>query len=177
MEQGIIMELTGSSFTLRPWRWEDAESLVRHAGNPKVAANLGDAFPSPYTLADAHEWLEARATDAPPMALFTVDVEGQATGGIGVMLNEGPKRIAAELGYWLGEEFWGRGIVSEAVGLVKEYAFDTFHLRRLEARIFPWNHGSMRVLKKNGFEFETRLRHILLKGNEPVDMLLFSAIR
>ncbi len=171
------MKLPGSSFTLRPWRWEDAESLVAHADNPRVATNLGDLFPSPYTLADAHEWLRARAADSPPPAMFAIDVDGEAVGGIGVILNEGPKRIAAELGYWIGEDHWSRGIGSEAVRLVRDYAFETFELRRLEARVYPWNPTSMRVLKKNGFAFETRLRNIQLKGGVPVDMLLFALIR
>lgn len=177
MKRGTTMELAGTSFTLRPWRWEDARALVVHADNPNVAVNLGDLFPSPYTVADANEWLEARSNDTPPFAYFAIDIDGDAVGGIGVMLNDGPKRIAAELGYWVGEQFWGRGIVSEAVGLVTEYAFATFHLRRLEARVFSWNPRSMRVLKKNGFAFETRLRNIQLKGGEPADMVLFSVVR
>jgi RimJ/RimL family protein N-acetyltransferase len=171
------MKLTVSSFMLRPWRWEDAESLVAHADNPNVAANMGDLFPSPYTPANAEEWLTARVVDAPPVALFAIDVDGDAVGGIGVTLNQGPKRIFAELGYWVGEAYWGRGIGSEAVGLVKDYAFETFELRRLEARVFPWNPRSMRVLKKYGFAFETRLRNIQLKGGTPVDMLMYAAVR
>lgn len=171
------MDLSGSSFTLRPWRWGDAESLVVHADNPKVAANLTDVFPSPYTLANAHEWLEVRAVDSPPCAMFAIDIDDEAVGGIGVILNEGPKRIAAEVGYWIGEAYWGRGIGSEAVRLVRDYAFDAFALRRLEARVYPWNPTSMRVLKKNGFVFETRLRKIQLKNGVPVDMLLFAVVR
>ncbi len=171
------MELNASTFRLRPWRLNDAESLVAHADNPRIANNLGDAFPSPYTDADAREWLEARAKDEPPICAFAIDTDDAAVGGIGLMLNDGPKRIAAEMGYWLGESFWGRGIGTEAVRLMTQYAFDTFHLRRLEARVFPWNPGSMRVLKKNGFIFETRLRNIQLKGDEPVDMLLFAIVR
>jgi RimJ/RimL family protein N-acetyltransferase len=171
------MELKGSSFTLRPWRLDDAESLVTHADNPRVAQNLGDAFPSPYTLADAREWLEARALEEPPLAHLTIEVGGLAAGGIGVILNDGPKRISAELGYWVGEAHWGRGIGNEAVRLMTEYAFDTFGLRRLEARVYPWNPRSMRVLKRNGFVYETRLRNIQLKGGEPVDMLLFAVVR
>lgn len=171
------MEIAGSTFVLRPWRLDDAESLLAYANNARIAANLGDAFPHPYTEKDAEIWLKARVQDKEPFEHFAIDVDGAAVGGIGVITRQGPLRIAAAIGYWLGEPFWGKGIASEALALMTDYAFETFRLLRLEAKVFPWNAASARVLKKAGYRFDVRLRSAELHRGEPVDVLLYSQVR
>src|SRR5690606_7656580 len=112
-------QLTGA--LVRPWRWGDEASLVRHANNRKVWRNLLDTFPHPYTEADAREWLERRATPEAPVTNFAIEVDGEAAGGIGLRLGEDVARRSAEIGYWLGEAHWGRGIATEAVRALTDY--------------------------------------------------------
>lgn len=162
------MEIKLSKSTLRPWQPGDEESLVRHSNNRNVWRNLRDAFPHPYTLADAKHWLQI-ANPSTPITNFAIVVEGAAVGGIGLVLKDDVFRRSAEIGYWLGEEFWGRGIVTEAVRAVTDYAFATFDLCRVYAGVFEWNPGSMRVLEKAGYEFECRMRKSVTKDGETID--------
>ena len=171
------MELTGSTFRLRPWRVDDAASLIRHANHPQIAANLGEAFPHPYTDKDVDVWLTARAQDREPFNELAIEVDGEAVGAIGVTTRQGHLRIAAMIGYWLGESFWGRGIGTEALTLMTDYAFEAFGLRRIEAKVYPWNAASARVLKKAGYHFEVRLRNAELHRGQPVDVLLYAQVR
>ena len=106
------MQLVLKECTIRPWRLDDAESIARHANNRKVWLALRDAFPHPYTIQDAHEFLQ-QAISAQPPTLFCIEINGAAAGGIGIRLGQDVHRHTAEFGYWLAEEFWGRGIMTE----------------------------------------------------------------
>jgi [ribosomal protein S5]-alanine N-acetyltransferase len=170
------MELKLSKSTLRPWEPGDEESLVRHANNRKIWRNLRDAFPHPYTVADAKQWIEI-ASPTTPATNFAIVVEGAAAGGIGLVLKDDVFHRSAEIGYWLGEEFWGRGIVTEAVRAVTDYAFATFELCRVYAGVFEWNPASMRVLEKAGYEFECRMRTSVTKDGEIIDELIYAIVR
>src|SRR5437867_7861762 len=156
------MELKLDRFVIRGWRTGDEASLVRHANNRKIWINLRDRFPHPYTLADAEQWIQHASTVSPATSLAIV-VEGAAVGGIGLLLKDDIFRRSAEIGYWLGEEYWGRGIVTEAVRAVTEYAFANFDLCRIYAGVFEWNPASMRVLEKAGYEFEGRMKKSVTK--------------
>jgi len=170
----VVLELTNS--TLRMWMPGDEESLVRHADNRKIARNLRDAFPHPYTMADAQHWIQI-ANPGKPIRNFAIVVDGNAVGGIGLVLKDDVFRRSAEIGYWLGEEFWGRGIVTEAARAVTDYAFATFDLCRVFAGVFECNPASMRVLEKAGYEFECRLRKSVTKDGETMDELIYCVIR
>ncbi|MEK6322011.1 MAG: GNAT family N-acetyltransferase [Acidobacteriota bacterium] len=170
------MEFKLSKSTLRPWQLGDEESLVRHSNNRNVWRNLRDAFPHPYTLADAKHWLQI-ANPSTPITNFAIVVEGAAVGGIGLVLKDDVFRRSAEIGYWIGEEFWGRGIVTEAVREVTDYAFATFDLCRVYAGVFEWNPASMRVLEKAGYEFECRMRKSVTKDGETIDELIYTIVR
>jgi RimJ/RimL family protein N-acetyltransferase len=174
--RGASMEFVLSKSRLRPWLTGDEESLVLHANNRLVWRNLRDAFPHPYTIADARQWIQI-ANPSPPITNFAIIVEGAAVGGIGVVLKDDVFRRSAEIGYWLGEEFWGRGIVTEAVREVTEYAFTTFDLCRIYAGVFEWNPASMRVLEKAGYEFECRMRKSVTKDGETVDEFIYAVVR
>ncbi len=127
------MDIPLKTCTLRQWRASDLDALVRHANNIKVADNLRDQFPHPYTEEAGRMWLEVAHQHGPRWA---VDVAGEACGGIGLMLKEREERRTAEIGYWLGEALWGRGIMTEAVGAVTDWAFRTYpDLLRLEAEV------------------------------------------
>jgi ribosomal-protein-alanine N-acetyltransferase len=167
------MHLVLKSCTIRPWRLDDAESIARYANNRKVWLAVRDAFPHPYTINDAQEFIR-RATVEEPATRFCVEVDGVAVGGIGVHPGQDIHRHTATMGYWLGEEFWGRGIMTEAVIAVTDFCFDNFPLRRISAEVFANNPASARVLGKAGFIFEGRLKNYVFKDGELLDSLLYA---
>jgi [ribosomal protein S5]-alanine N-acetyltransferase len=170
------VELKLERCTLRSWRVGDEASLVRHANNRNISRNLRDRFPYPYTAADADAWIGRVSAETPPRN-FAIVVEGAAVGGIGLELGEDVFRRSAEIGYWLGEPFWGRGIVTEAVRVVTDYAFATFDLCRLQAHVFEWNPASTRVLEKAGYTLESRARLAVTKDGRTIDRLEYVLIR
>jgi RimJ/RimL family protein N-acetyltransferase len=161
---------------LRPWRVGDEASLVRYANNRSVSRNLKDRFPYPYTAADANAWIE-RASTQTLVTAFAIVVDGGAVGGIGIELGTDVHRRSAEIGYWLGEPFWGRGIATEALRAVTEYAFEHFDICRLEAGVFDWNPASARVLEKAGYTLEGRARLAVVKDGRSGDRLLYALVR
>ena len=170
------MELALAGGSIREWRPHDAASLARHADSRKVWRNVRDHFPHPYTLADAETWIE-RATGERPPTQFAIEVEGEAAGGIGVFLQRDVERRSAELGYWLGEAYWGRGVMTEAVRRFTPAAFEAFDLLRIYAVVFEWNPASCRVLEKAGFALEGRLRRAVVKDGVILDQFLYAALR
>lgn len=169
------MEIKLSLCAIRPWQRGDEQSLVRHADNKKIWLNVRDAFPHPYTMEDARWWIEK--ANEPPATNFAIVVEGEAVGGVGMILKDDIYRRSAEVGYWLGEEFWGRGVVTEAVRAIVEYAFENFDLCRLYAGVLEWNPASMKVLEKAGFQFEARLRKAVTKEGQTMDEFIYALIR
>lgn len=162
--------------TLRPWRSGDEESLVRHADNRKIWRNLRDAFPHPYRPEDARAWIEMNAGVA-PVRHFAIEVDGAAVGSVGVTALQDVYRRSGEIGYWLGEAFWGRGIMTEAVQACTAYAFATFDGARLHAHVYAWNQASMRVLEKAGYQREGWLRASVWKDGQLADSALYAHIR
>lgn len=167
------MQLVLKKCTIRPWRLDDAESIARHANNRKVWLTVRDRFPHPYTIQDAHEFLQRAITEQPELK-FCIELEGAAVGGIGVHPGEDVHRHTATMGYWLGEEFWGRGIMTEAVTAVTSFCFENFLLRRISAEVFANNRASARVLEKAGFTFEGRLKNNVVKDGNLLDSLLYA---
>jgi ribosomal-protein-alanine N-acetyltransferase len=170
------MELPLASCTLRSWEWRDRDHIVRHANNRKVWINLRDRFPFPYTVNDARRWLES-VIGHKPETHFAITVAGEAIGAIGFSLQPDVAHRSAEIGYWLGEEFWGRGIATEALVAVTEIAFSNHDLCRLHAHVFEWNGASARVLEKAGYVCEGRLRKSVTKDGQTIDQLMYAMIR
>jgi RimJ/RimL family protein N-acetyltransferase len=170
------MQLTLERCTIRPWRLNDADSLARHANNRKVWIALRDLFPHPYTIEDAHTFLKS-VINSEPVTLFCFEVNKAAVGGIGIRIGTDVHRRTAELGYWLSQEFWRRGIMSEAVGAFTEFCFEHFQLRRIFAEPFANNAASARVLEKAGFALEGRLKNNVLKDAKLLDSLLYARTR
>ena len=170
----IHMEL--DRCTLRQWKTGDEESVVFHANNKKIWRNVRDHFPSPYTLADAVRWV-FHASTVLSDKVFAIDVDGKAVGSIGLVPKEDVYRKSMEIGYWLGEQYWGRGIATEAVGAMTRYGFAQFDIIRIYADIFEWNPASARVLEKNGYQFEARLKRAIVKDGTISDVLIYSILK
>jgi ribosomal-protein-alanine N-acetyltransferase len=170
------VELRLSKCTLRASQPGDEESLVLNANNRNVWINLRDLFPHPYTLADARNWIQRASTES-PVRNFAIVVDGKAVGGIGFIPKEDVYRKSAEIGFWLGEEYWGRGIMTEALRAVTEYAFANFDLCRLYAGVFEWNLASMRVLEKAGYHLEAQLKKAVTKNGKTIDEFLYAIVR
>jgi RimJ/RimL family protein N-acetyltransferase len=160
---------------VRSWKASDAASLTLHANNRKVAINLRDRFPHPYTERDARAFLHSLTTSRPE-TFFAIDVEGSAVGGIGFRLQPDVERVSAEIGYWLGEAFWGRGIATDALTAVTRHAMDTHGLTRLFALPFASNVASCRVLEKAGYVLEARLRRSAIKEGAIVDQMQYACV-
>lgn len=162
---------------LRAWGWGDRASLVRHANDRAVWRNLRDVFPHPYTEGAAHAWLAFAAADPPPPWTYAIDIEGEAVGGISLVRQGDIERHSAELGYWLGRAFWGRGIMSAAVRALTERALLAPQLYRIYADVFSWNPASMRVLMKAGFRREAVRTRSAIKDGVIIDRVLFAITR
>jgi len=170
------MELEFPGGRIRSWRPGDATSLARHANSRNIWLNVRDRFPHPYPFADAERWV-AMAPAAEPETQFAIEVNGEAVGGMGVFLQEDVERYSAEIGYWLGETYWGRGIATAAVQRFTDYAFDAYGLCRIYANVFAWNAASSRVLERAGYELEGRMRQSAVKDGKVVDGLLYATVR
>ena len=149
---------------------------MRHANNRNIWLNLRDRFPHPYLLDDARAWLAA-ASVVKPQTSFAIDVGGAAVGAVGLELEGDVFHRSAEIGYWLGEMFWGRGIASEAVRAFTDWGFEKFDLLRIYAGVFDWNPASGRVLEKAGYALEGRMRQNVVKDGRICDRLIYARIR
>jgi RimJ/RimL family protein N-acetyltransferase len=154
---------------------DDADSLVRQANNINVARQLRDRFPHPYTRANASAFLKA-ATSAPEPSNLAIEVSDQAIGAIGYVPGLDVERYSAEIGYWLGQDYWRRGIATEALVLVTAHVFDTLNMLRLFALPFADNAGSIRVLEKAGYVREAILRSSSVKYGQPRNQLLYARV-
>jgi ribosomal-protein-alanine N-acetyltransferase len=170
----LRIELTRS--VIRSWRLEDIEPLVRHANNIKIWRNLKDSFPHPYTAATARQWIDV-SIHLKPETHFAIEVDDQAAGAVGFDLKDDIYRRSGEIGYWLGEQYWGRGITSEALAALTEYAFNSFDICRLFAGVFEYNPASMRVLEKAGYVQEARHRMSVTKAGQTVDEIIYAMVR
>ena len=173
--QAVSVEIPFGKYKLREWRPSDKASLVKYANNRKVWMNVGDTFPHPYTMSDALEWI-ARNQNKAPTTEFAIATKDEAIGGIGIEIQRGKTRSAG-VGYWLGEPFWNKGIMTGALMAFTEYAFDNFDLVRIYARVIENNPASMRVLKKAGFIYEGRWRKSVVKDGKLLDTVRYALVK
>jgi len=163
-------------WVIRDFRDDDAADLVRQADNPDVAIHLRDRFPNPYTEADAVRWLHHLSQlDSPTH--WAIAEHDDLIGAVGLVQMGDVYARTAEIGYWLGEAHWGRGIATLAVGAITAYGFDALGLLRIEAAVFSNNPGSARVLEKCGYQFEGRHRQRVVKRGEVYDELMYARLR
>lgn len=163
-------------FRLRPWKIEDLNSLVKYADNRNIAKFLTDAFPHPYTHESGKTYIED-VSKIEPQRVFAIDVNREAIGSIGIYLGTDIHRKNAELGYWLAEPFWGKGLITQAIKQIVAYSFQTFEIERIFARPFGNNPASQRVLEKCGFNLEARLKSTIFKNGEYLDELIYAVRR
>ena len=168
-----MVEIKIGEWSLRNWGETDIPALVKYADNRKIWLNVRDVFPFPYTQNDAEAWIN---TMQDPLTNFAIATRAEAIGGIGFNLQEDIYRRSAEIGYWIGEPYWNRGIATMAVGAAAKYAFANFDLARLYATVFEWNPASTRVLEKNGFKLEGRLEKSVFKDGKIIDSLLYALV-
>jgi RimJ/RimL family protein N-acetyltransferase len=169
------MRLQLNSCEIRSWRPSDLEPLVRYANNRKIWLNLRDRFPHPYTKVDGQRFIRTMRQASPETA-FAIIVGGEAAGGIGFMLQQDVDRASAEIGYWLGEPFWGRGIATEALAALTKYVVETHAVTRVFAVPFAHNTASCRVLEKAGYVLEARLRRSAIKDGKVLDQFQYAFI-
>ena len=165
------------AFLLRPWQKEDVSSIVRYANNRNIWRNLRDAFPHPYTEADGERFIAMTMAPDFKNLFWAIVVENEACGGIGIHPFDDVYCHTAEVGYWLGEPFWGHGIASQALKAVTEYAFTHLDLMRIQAGIFEWNPASARVLEKAGYELEGRKRLHVTKDGRIMDEIMYVRLK
>ncbi len=166
------------SVLLRKWRSEDAPAIARLADNPKVSANLRDVFPYPYTLQDAVDYAAfCIGADEEKQWIRMIEVDGQPAGSVTLTLGGDVYRRSAELGYWLGEPYWGRGAMTQAVRAACREAFARWDIVRIYAEPFARNAASRRVLEKAGFTLEGVMRAGVCKRGEILDYCMYALLR
>ena len=165
-------------FSLRPYCMEDIPSMVHHANSWKVARNLRDVFPHPYTERDARDFVAlCIQNEGKGQLCRAIDVGGQAVGTISLTVGRDVYRKSGELGYWLGEDFWGRGIMTAAVQRICQEGFERFDLVRIYAEPYAYNTPSRRVLEKAGFTLEGVMRRGVYKDGQVQDYCMYALLR
>ncbi|MDR0314827.1 MAG: GNAT family N-acetyltransferase [Oscillospiraceae bacterium] len=165
-------------FVLREWTKKDVHSVAKHANNKSIEKNLRASFPHPYTLEDAEEYIDMCANaDKTKSLCRCVDVNGGAVGSIGVFLLDDVYCKSAEIGYWLSQDYWGMGIMTKAVSEICEIAFKELDIVRIQACVFGFNKGSMKVLSKAGFDLEGILKKSIYKDGQIHDSYMYAKTR
>lgn len=164
------------NFKLRNWTMNDLETLVKYANNFQIAKNLTNFFPYPYTFEAGRSFIGA-CMDATPPNRFAIEVAGETVGAIGLHLQADIYIKNAELGYWLAEPFWGKGIMTQAILQMIDYGFSIYDIQRIYARPFGTNIGSQKALEKAGFTLEARFEKTLFKNGEYLDELVYAIRR
>lgn len=175
--QGKTRQKTGKvfkmDFKLRLWKKEDADALAEYANNYEIAKNLMNVFPHPYTKEDGIKFIENNLKQN-PVRVFAIEIDGKASGAIGIFPQYDIMCKNAELGYWLAEPFWGKGIITTAIRQITEYGFKTWDINRIYARPFGHNIASQKALEKAGFRLEARLDKTFYKFGEFHDELIYA---
>ena len=168
----MSVKLLGVNCAVREFVASDAPSIAASASDRRIWLQLRDLFPHPYTLDDAESYI-ARVTSTHPPVSFAIEVDGRAVGGVALEQKVDVNRCSAEIGYWLGTEYWGRGIATEAVRAVTLWARDAFGLLRVFAQPFANNLASRRVLEKAGYLLEGTMRQSAVKDGVVIDQCLY----
>ncbi len=158
---------------IRRYQAADKVALVQIANNWQIAKNMRNIFPHPYTDADADAWLKELELWN-PLTNFAITVDHQFAGGIGLTLHGDVHYRSAEFGYWLGQDFWGRGIATAAVKAFTRYGFAAHDRLRMYAAVYSWNPASMRVLENAGYVREGVLRKNVVKGGHVLDQVVYA---
>ncbi|BDF32087.1 N-acetyltransferase [Lachnospiraceae bacterium] len=163
---------------IRKWEMSDARDLAEALSNTKVQDNLRDGLPYPYTEQDGKDFIsDMLAADENETFAFAVTADSKVIGSIGVFRQQNIHRQTAELGYYIAEEYWGRGLMTEAVTQVCRHVFENSDIIRIYAEPFAYNAASCRVLEKAGFKYEGTLRDNAVKNGKVIDMKMYSLLK
>jgi ribosomal-protein-alanine N-acetyltransferase len=171
------MALSKERFEIRLWQEGDEEALARLANNHRIWRNLTNRFPHPYEHADAVAWVAGANLQPENAQHFAIVVDDEVFGSVGFERLQDLHTRTAEIGYWIGEPFWGRGIATRALTAATTLAFEDFDFVRLQAGVLEWNPASCRVLEKVGYTLEGRLKKQVYKDGEVCDKFLYALIR
>jgi len=168
--------IVSKDIKLRDWRKSDQKRLASLANNQHIANFMMDSFPHPYTEKDAEEWINMclKETKNP---LFVIERKGELIGGIGGHIKDDIHRYNAELGYWIAENYWNKGIISKAIGVFCSHLFSNYKINRIYADVFSTNPASGKVLEKNGFIQEGLLKKAAYKNGLFIDLLVYSKLK
>ena len=161
---------------LRPFTMDDAPSIAKYANNENIEKWLRDGFPSPYTLKDAKKFVQ-NLVDMESPNIFAISVDGEAVGSLGVFFQENVYKKSAEIGYWLAEPFWGKGIMSNSIRFLTQYLFSSYDLVRLFSEPYSDNIGSRRALEKAGYKYEGTKKSAVYKHGAYHDSCMYAAIK
>lgn len=165
-------------FELRRWKYSDADCIVKYANNLKIANNLRNAFPCPYTIDDAKLYVNnCICSSEENQCTRAIVVDGEAAGSIGVFIKDDVYCKSGEIGYWLAEPFWGNGIVSEAIKQICHFVFQNYDIIRIFAEPYAHNTGSRKALEKAGFELEGILKKSVYKNDKIFDSCIYALIK
>lgn len=165
-----------TEYTIRPWKITDSRRLTENANNINIWNNVRDQFPHPYSERDAKIFIQI-AQSKKQIEDFAIVVNNEAVGGIGYVKGVDIERLNAEIGYWLGESYWGKGIISNALNDVIDYIFENTEIIRLFTSVFEYNKASVRVLEKNGFRKVGIQTKAALKNGKIFDMYSYELIK
>lgn len=164
--------------SIREWKLSDAKDLAAALSNRKIQDHLRDGLPYPYTEQDGVDYIShVLSADRNETFAFAITIDGKVIGSIGVFRQGNIHRQTAELGYYIAEEYWGRGIMTEAVKQICGYVFDKSDILRIYAEPFAYNIASCRVLEKAGFQYEGTLRSNAVKNGKIIDMKMYSLLK
>jgi [ribosomal protein S5]-alanine N-acetyltransferase len=166
------------NFQLRKWKIDDVEDVAHNANNDRIACNLRGSFPFPYTLQDAKDYVcSCVSNDETRQICRAIAVEDKVVGSIGIFLGTDVYRKSAELGYWLAEEYWNKGIMSTAIKQLCREAFEEYDIVRIFAEPFSYNIGSRRVLEKAGFSLEGIMKNGVYKSGKFFDYCMYALLK
>ncbi len=166
-----------NSFKLREWKLSDKKSLAENANNINIWNYVRDCFPYPYTEADGEQFIRMVLNSKKPSCELAIEIDNKAVGGIAIKTQSDVERISAEIGYWIGEKYWNKGIMTNVVKKMTDYVFANFPVKKLYAPVFDFNKASHRVLEKAGFKKEAVLKKAAVKNGKIIDLHYYSFIK
>lgn len=177
LEDGnMLLRFLNDKYLIRDFQLSDVEALVKYANNYNIFKWVKDNFPYPYTTKDT-ELLISVSRNTNEGLNYAIANDKELIGGIGVKFKEDVYRFSWELGYWLGEPFWNKGIITEAIKVFTKYLFNTYNIRSITANVYEGNKASMKVLTKAGFKLDGVIRKAVFKEKVFRDLYVYSILR
>jgi len=174
--KSAMINLRFEIYQIREFLANDVEAIVKNANNREVSKYMRDSFPYPYSKDNAVQWIDFVKKNYSSL-FFAIADENELIGGIGALPQTDVHRFSAEVGFWLGQSYWNKGIITKAVPVFCNYLFTKFDFNRLTANVFEGNEASQKVLEKTGFILEGKLRKSVFKENKFVDHYIYGLLK